>query len=321
MSKSQGVLWENGGFRVTAVGLGIKGTPSLSDWLQAFRSIAGGGKSGISWAIGDLLVYADERKFEDEAVENVMDATGQKRSTLMNHKRLSKRFPIGTPSRAHVPWSYHALVSGLTDEEAGSLLTRAVDQSLGYVEVQAHARAARADRRRVEQDFPRGTYGLILAEPPWPTSGREDALEPDKVAALAPRVQAVSAPAAVLYLRTVPGYLAHAVSIVSAWGFKLRTNHAVTFPETQRESAFARERHDLLLVGTRGHPAEPAEKPDSVLIECEIVAALERGYPDVPRVRLYGEAPEGWDAWRHVEEQEELPLRGITIRDSEAVPA
>ena len=72
---------------------------------------------------------------------------------------------------------------------------------------------------------------------------------------------------------------------------------------------YFRQRHELLLVATRGSPPAPPPdaRPSSVLAVArgqhsakptEFRAAIERMYPTLPRVELFcRSAPSGWATW------------------------
>lgn len=326
--RQQGVLWEQDGFRVTVGGLRVTGQPSLAEWGQAVRALTRA-KSSVQWGVGDLMVYAEARQWEDAAVEEIMDATGLKRGTLLNLRSVAKTFPVER-RRTNLPWSHHALVASLHGDEAARLLDVAEEQSFGWEELREHAKAVRRRRQRGEQVFPAGTFGLLLAQPPWRSGGRnvQHPMDADQIAALSPRVQAVTAPSAVLYLHATNVQLEDALMVLKAWGFTLRGHHVIVSQIPEHTTEFMRERHELLLVGTRGKPLGPTNVPDSVLhAETEaVVEILERSYIGVPSLLLFAEqAREGWTTWDHSVRVVEPPTRGILVRaeepEAEDVPA
>lgn len=321
--RTQGILWESNGFRITDTGLRINGQPPLGEWASALKAVARA-ESTYRWAIGDLLVYADAQKFSDEAVEEVMDATKIKRGTLINYRLVSKTFPPGR--RTGLPWSHHALVAALEQDVADMLLAQAAEYDWKWEDMRVQAQAARRTRDRVEQKFPEGTYALLLANVPWKSNGGGDTLEKDQITALAPRVQAITAPDAVMYLAASNVQLEDAVEVMRAWGFTLRGHHVIVEPLTQHTTEFMRERHRLLLVGTRGRPMPPEEAPDSVLAPEESVTdVLYRAYGDIPRVALFAAQPDAnWVTWQHSITATVLPVRGILVRSEDVavdVPA
>ena len=72
---------------------------------------------------------------------------------------------------------------------------------------------------------------------------------------------------------------------------------------------YARQRHELLLIGRRGDlpVPEPADRPDSVVEAplgrhsekpTEVADLIRRMYPHLPRVELFARTSrDGWDAW------------------------
>jgi N6-adenosine-specific RNA methylase IME4 len=320
--RRQATLWEAEGFAITEHGLRVTGQPSLTSWGNGLRRIAAT-KSGMQWGIGDMMLYADERGWSPEDVETVLDQTGLKRGTLMNLKSVSRAFPF--PRRKPgLPWSHHALVCSLSEEEADALLEQSAEHAWGWEELREHARTARNQRARVEQVFPEGTYGLLVASPPWRSGGRRRVMDTDEIAALAPRVQAVTAPSATLYLRATNVQLDDAISVLKAWGFTLRGAHVLISQTTRFETEFMRERHEIVLVGTRGRVPGPERKPDSVLaIEQErLVEVMAHAYPGVPKVLLFAEDEvDGWATWQHDLREQTAPSRTIVERQEEENPA
>lgn len=319
--RTQGILFDQDGFRITTVGLSVKGQPTLSDWGKALRA-ATRGKSSIQWAVGDLLNYADGRGWEDGAIEEIMDGTGLKRGTLMNLKKIAKTFPTDR-RQTNLPWSHHALVASLHGDEAAAMLTEAAEQAWGWEELREHARTARRQRDRQAQLFPEGTYGLLLAQPPWRSAGGRGLMDPDQIAALAPRVQAITSPHAVLYMHATNLQMEDALRVITAWGFTTRGHHAIVSQIPEHTTDLMRVRHSLLLVATRGRPIGPTAVPDSVIhAETEpVTAMLEQAYVEVPRILLFQrEARAGWATWDHSVLVEEPQARAIHVREEE-VPA
>lgn len=324
-SLRQGILWEADGFRVTEIGLRVSGQPTLAQWGHALRSI-NHAKSAMQWALGDLLLYADERKWADEAVEEIMEGTGLKRGTLMNYKTVAKAFPLARRV-ASLTWTAHSMVASLPDETGDILLASCTELNWGYEELRTHARDARRRKERGEQSFPDGTYGLLLAQPPWKSTDHPYVLDTPAIAAMSPRVQAITAPAAVLYMHASNTQLDDALDVLRCWGFTLRGHHVIVHAIPPCESEFMRQRHELLLVGTRGRPQGPVDLPDSVLrAESESVPLmLTNAYPGVPHVLLFAQdralEVDGWVTWDHsVPVDETTPTRAILLRaDEEAV--
>lgn len=326
MKQQQDTFWKQGRFSITPVGLSVTGKPSASEWAEALSQVSRV-RSGTQWAIGDMLVYAEGRAWDDEEVMAALDDTGLKLGTLQNLKSVAKRFPRERRN-AHLPWSHHALVASLGADEAGELLAQSATQQWGWEEMRVQARSRRQEQRRLAQPWPEGTYGLLLAVPTW---RRQNMVEPgalsgDAIAALAPDVQRITGPDAVLYLATPPDQPEAGLSVVRGWGFRLVATH-VLVATASVSTAWQRERHELVLVGARGAPEPPRDGwlPDSVVDTSsvgrrDVLLGLARSYPSVPRVRLFStDEAEGWAAWGYT--LEEAPSRDVVLREPERAVA
>ncbi len=96
---------------------------------------------------------------------------------------------------------------------------------------------------------------------------------------------------------------------MAAWGFRYRTSW-VWVKDKIGPGYWARQRHELVLIGTRGEmPAPPpADRPDSVITaprtdvhsEKPVQAAerIERMFPLLPKIELFArDARDGWMRW------------------------
>jgi N6-adenosine-specific RNA methylase IME4 len=131
----------------------------------------------------------------------------------------------------------------------------------------------------------------------------------DAIEALAPRVQACAADDCVLLLWTTTQKLAEAVAIIAAWGFEIKSG-AVWVKPSIGMGCWFRARHELLILGTRGHPStllEP-QRPDSVIVATraahsqkpdETYLLIEAMFSNVPKVELFARGPArpGWATW------------------------
>lgn len=161
-------------------------------------------------------------------------------------------------------------------------------------------------------------YGVILADPEWPwdtwgEGGRDRCPEnhyptsPTDVIAARP-VGNIAADDCVLFLWATGPRLPDALAVMAAWGFAYKS-HAVWDKGEIGTGYWFRSRHELLLVGVRGHVPCPAmgdqwesiiaaeggahsEKPDRFL---ELIEAY---FPNIPKIELNARrARPGWDMW------------------------
>jgi len=320
---TQKVLFEVGPFTVTATGLTWKGQPTFKEWA-AFGSHAIISRSGLSWAIGDWLVFGETHSKQwGDKYDYAMQETGLPREQLMQFKRLSARFPpekrrtLGLDQS--LTWSHFRAVAALDDKAAGRLLKLAADKDWTKDELRDRVREVNRSVRRQLQIWPRDTYGLILADPPWnfeagstdPTRQIENqypTMTVEELAAL--KVADLAAPNCVLYLwatsaKVVAG---EAVEVVRAWGFEGRST-MVWVKDTQGMGYWARQRHEHIIIATKGSPMPPDEslRPDSIIAAPrrehsrkpdELYDIIERCYPKVPRIELFAtHARKGWATW------------------------
>ena len=168
--------------------------------------------------------------------------------------------------------------------------------------------------------LPEKRYGVIVADPPWrfePYSrktGMDRAADnhyPTQTMGDIVRlgVPSISAKHCVLYLWSTVPMLQHALLTMSTWGFTYKSHHAWV-KDKIGTGYWCRSQHELLLIGTKGHPIAPApgmqwpsvifakrrkhsQKPDDVLMMIETL------FPRTPKIELYrrGSARPGWDAW------------------------
>jgi N6-adenosine-specific RNA methylase IME4 len=182
----------------------------------------------------------------------------------------------------------------------------------------AQKEAALAARIRA---LPEKRFGLVYADPPWrfePYS-RDTGLERDaanhypvmtleEIKALP--VADIAAPDSVLGLWGTSPMILFAFETMAAWGFTYRSQ-LIWVKDRIGLGFWFRGKHEILLIGTRGHPPAPApgmnvpsvfeaevrehsRKPDRVY------AILESYFPTVPKVELFaraGSARPGWERW------------------------
>ena len=158
-----------------------------------------------------------------------------------------------------------------------------------------------------------GSFGVLYADPPWryePGSTTPDRVVENHYPTMALEdICGLKVPAddnAVLFLWATSPKLAEAMEVVAAWGFTYKTC-LVWVKDRVGTGSYARQRHELLLVATRGAPGTPVEARDSVIearrrehsVKPDVVYEVIEGmYPHLPRVELFARRPRhGWAAW------------------------
>jgi N6-adenosine-specific RNA methylase IME4 len=161
-----------------------------------------------------------------------------------------------------------------------------------------------------------GVFPILYADPPWryehavsdsrAIENQYPTMTLEEICAL--RVADVCTPDAVLFLWATSPKLAESIRVLDAWGFNYRTC-AVWVKEQLGMGYYFRQKHELLLVATRGAPPAPAPdaRPASVVMAPrtkhsakppEFYDLIERMYPSLPKLELFCRSPrQGWKAW------------------------
>ena len=168
--------------------------------------------------------------------------------------------------------------------------------------------------------LPQRRYGVIVADPEWRFEPWSRQTGMDRAAdnhyptscteIIAARdVPSIAANDCILFLWATVPMLPHALTVMGGWGFDYRS-HFVWVKNRIGTGFWNRNKHELLLVGVRGHIPAPApgtqwesainapvgkhsEKP-----EC-FYQLVESHFPTLPKIELNcrGPARPGWDAW------------------------
>jgi N6-adenosine-specific RNA methylase IME4 len=184
--------------------------------------------------------------------------------------------------------------------------------------------ARRQDRVEQVQEISRSNselktnklYPVIYADPPWRyehsiSNSREienqyPTMELDDICALP--VGEVASKDAILFIWATSPKLTEAMRVVESWGFNYRTN-MVWVKDKIGMGYYARQRHELLLIATRGElpTPEPANRPDSVMEfprtehskkPPEVYEIIEKMYPEYQKLELFARNKrQGWESW------------------------
>jgi N6-adenosine-specific RNA methylase IME4 len=283
----------------------------------------------LMWDIGDWWNRGEP--YGDRAqVVTAGDWPGPKHGTCREAGRVAARWRVSTRVDT-LTFDHHRAVSPLEDHQAIPLLEWAAEAP--------NERSAKDLRNRVKQikrqskearlgaqqkSVADTRFGVIYADPPWrfePYSrdtGMDRAadnhyptMETNPICDLevnGRRVAELAADDAVLFLWATAPMLPEAIAVMDAWGFTYKS-HCVWLKDRAGTGFWFRNKHELLLVGTRGNVPAPApgkqycsvidhvlgrhsEKPEAF---AEIIEGM---FPSLPSIELFARRErKGWDVW------------------------
>ena len=162
----------------------------------------------------------------------------------------------------------------------------------------------------------RRRYPVIYADPPWryehcktdnrAVENQYPTMALDDICALP--VQDLATPDAVLFLWATSPKLSEALRVIDSWDFDYRTC-MVWVKDRIGMGYYARQRHELLLVATRGALPVPQvdDRPDSVIMSPRLAHSekpaqfrqiIEEMYPEYPKIELFAREQQlGWNTW------------------------
>lgn len=230
--------------------------------------------------------------------------------------------PSGTARARHMKLADHKdevpAVAKKLREQGKDATPTAVVREL----TQGDKKVRRATRERdlgaAQRALPQTRYGVIYADPPWSfepystDTGMDRAADNHYPTMSLDAIAALAVPAAddcVLFLWATVPMLPEALKVMAAWGFTYKS-HFVWVKDKAGTGYWNRNRHELLLIGTRGSVPAPApgEQYSSVIDAVRAVHSakpfafheiIEAMFPTLPRLEMFarGDAFAGWDRW------------------------
>jgi N6-adenosine-specific RNA methylase IME4 len=259
---------------------------------------------------------------QDQAATMVnVSVPSVKRATIVRDKAEPEL--RAAVEQGHLAVSLAAQAATLPPEQQRDIAARAVAGQANVVRTvvkQAHRAQRERDLGARQCALPDKRYGLIVADPEWQFVVRSRKTGLDRSAdnhyptsdleIIKDRpVASIAADDAVLWLWSTVPFLAHAIDVMRAWEFEYKSH--IVWPKGRLGNGYlVRNVHELVLIGTRGHPPAPAPgmQPPS-LIEAPrgehsakpevFLEWAERLYPSLPKIELNRRGPPrpGWDAW------------------------
>jgi len=282
------------------------------------------------WEIGDWW-NRGERYGRRVQIVTDPEWTGPAYGTCRNAGMVAAKFSLSR-RRDTICFSHYQELASLEPEAADVWLEKIEAKSLetGETFTRSDLRTQiKRDRReameekladqtnRASQKLGRKVYSVILADPPWrfkpwSDNGMDRAADNHYPTMTVDNLTELNVPAAansVLFLwRTAP-MMREALDVMEAWGFEYRTEF-VWDKVRVGTGYWNRNRHEVLMVGVRGHVPAPApgEQADSLFSEVvnrqhsykpeSAYEIIERMFPHQEKVEMFARRPrEGWDGW------------------------
>lgn len=184
-------------------------------------------------------------------------------------------------------------------------------------------------------------YGVIYADPPWKfepwsangmdraADNHYDTMTTDSIK----EMEIPSADNAILFLWSTVPMLPAALDVMNAWGFTYKSNF-VWVKDRVGTGYWNRNKHEMLLVGTKGNvpSPDPSERVDSVFEEVvgehsakpdAVRDMIRDAYPALPKIELFArEKHVGWHAHgNELEEEVVEDTNDVSNDESEAEQA
>ena len=291
-----------GNFRLRARSVTAIGKPGEAETKGAIE-FAIACEDGSPYWVGDLLAYADEQGFWDEAIEVLADK-GMQPSEAYRKRYVATH--VKTRAREISPSYGHAkAVAGLEEIEQLEVLNRATANRWTVAETARNVRALRHKDVIEGQGHLVGVYRCISAAPKWSTARVQDLMKLPVAAHTWER--------SVLFLRTSATALVKSpgcIDVMRAWGFEPTGSQIIWDRVDRAMTGHTHCRHEVILIGTRGQcePDHAENLGDSIFVHRqswedsstprELLRYYEKLY-DGPRLELFGRESRGleWDTF------------------------
>ena len=307
----------------------IDAVSGRDEWVAEGLTLGARERSARSllWDVGDWW-NRGEAYGERAQIVTAGDWKGPTHKTCRDAGSIASRWDVSKRFDT-LEWWHHKIVSALPDQQAIPLLQWCEDASDQPTAQELRTRVKQVKRASRVVKFAKATeeasrqigtqlYGVIYADPPWRFAVYSDegmdraadnhyqTMTTDDILALADKIPAAND--CVLFLWATVPMLVEALEVMLAWGFTYKSNFAWV-KDKAGTGFWNRNKHELLLVGTRGNVPAPApgEQLDSVITakarkHSEKPAAfaelIEEMYPNAPAIELFARKPRlGWHVW------------------------
>jgi N6-adenosine-specific RNA methylase IME4 len=293
---------------------------SEGDWINCGECL-GKIETAVQWWLGDWWKFGENRQWG--AGEEIADRIGVNYNTVIQYGVVAREFQFSERS-PKLKWSHYLIVMAAVGHQIRlEWLERALNEGWSVNELKTKIARQAAIDKTIQTDFDAaklGKFVVLYADPPWryewpPMGGSNRSIENhyptltlEEICALP--VGDIAHENSILFLWATSPKLPECLRVVEAWGFTHRTGMA--WVKDKIGMGFhVRERHEILLIAKRGElpPPPPEARPDSVVEAPRLEHSakppvfydlIDRMYPDIRKIELFGRVPEQrelWTAW------------------------
>lgn len=277
--------------------------------------------------IGTELVTAPKAKGGGSAPK----ATGVRRTPM----RATLKDQVGSKERGRRLKALAAIDRSKVEKIVTELHGSGKDASVSAVLKFTHDSTKKQRRTEREQTLakkitalPNKRYGVLYVDPPWQLdtysreTGLDRAVDNHYPTMKLDDIKQMEMPAAadcVLFMWATIPMLHNAFEVMEEWGFKYKSHMCWAKEGKSGTGHWVREKHELLLIGTRGDIPAPApgEQYASLTVAPRGLPSekpfffreiIEEMFPNLPRIELFARKRfAGWDAWGNEIEPEDKP--------------
>ena len=314
------------GAKLTATGIIFSGKITFEQWVGVGQYLERC-EGAVQWWIGDWLNYGEGRPQWGDKYEQAISLFNREYKTLKNYKSVSRQVELSR-RRDNLSFAHHVEIAYLPEQTQDLLLDKAEpeapDKRPRMTTREMRKAAREATPTPPPPNFPKGTYRVIYADPPWKYND-ERTLEFESGAALneydlmtvgeicalrdikGRTVRDLSQPSCVLFLWATSPLIPDAMAVMSAWGFRYKSTFVWDKVRTYN-GHYNAVGHELLLIGTRGSCTPDTDTLQDSVVTVERTAhskkpeefygIIEAMYTDGPYIELFARnSRKGWDSW------------------------
>lgn len=303
--------------KLAPVSLKIVESATFDQWIEIgdyLKRIA----KGMQFWVGDWLNFG-ERKY-GEMYSQALEMFDYEYGTLTNVKFVATAIE-SSRRRDNLSYSIHQAVAGLEPKDQDKLLDLAEKNGLSVLEVRNKVRALKYAQLDTPKT-PKGKYGTIVIDPPWPMEIMKMINRPNQTEMPYPTmsveeirdfdvVAKIADENCNLFLWTTHAFLPDALQIIESWGFKYHVT--LTWDKTNGRSLFGfNRRTEFVIYAYKGKITvnQRGKFIDTVFVEKlrehsrkpEIFYDMIREHTSGPRIDIFSrEKRKGFDQYGNEE--------------------